>query len=31
LSSDPDEDKSKITVLSMTEIFADIINKVYNY
>ena len=31
LSSDPDKDKSKITVLSMTEMFADIINKVYNY
>ena len=31
LSSDPAKDKSKITVLSMTEIFADIINKVYNY
>ena len=31
LSSDPAKDKSKITVLSMTDIFADIINKVYNY
>ena len=31
LSSDPAKDKSKITVLTMTEIFADIINKVYNY
>ena len=31
LSADPAKDKSKITVLSMTDIFADIINKVYNY
>ena len=31
LSNDPAKDKSKITVLSMTEMFADIINKVYNY
>ena len=31
LSSDPAKDKSKITVLSMTGMFADIINKVYNY
>ena len=31
LSSDPAKDKSKITVLSMTKMFADIINKVYNY
>ena len=31
LSSDPSKDKSKITVLSMTPMFADIINKVYNY
>ena len=31
LSNDPTKDKSKITVLSMTDIFADIINKVYNY
>ena len=31
LSNDPAKDKSKITVLSMTEIFADIIDKVYNY
>ena len=31
LSSDPNKDKSKITVLSMTDMFADIINKVYNY
>ena len=31
LSSDPAKDKSKITVLSMTEMFADIIDKVYNY
>ena len=31
LSDDPTKDKSKITVLSMTEMFADIIDKVYNY
>jgi ribose-phosphate pyrophosphokinase len=31
LSSDPDKNKSKITVLSMTDIFASIIDKVYNY
>ncbi|MCI6492365.1 MAG: ribose-phosphate pyrophosphokinase [Bacteroidales bacterium] len=31
LSNDPAKDKSKITVLSMTETFADIIEKVYNY
>ena len=31
LSSDPDKDKSKITVLTMTNMFAEIINKVYNY
>ena len=31
LSNDPAKDKGKITVLSMTEMFADIINKVYNY
>lgn len=31
LSNDPAKDKSKITVLSMARIFADIINKVYNY
>ncbi|MGM9747333.1 MAG: ribose-phosphate diphosphokinase [Candidatus Cryptobacteroides sp.] len=31
LSSDPGKDKSKITVLSMAEVFADIIEKVYNY
>ncbi len=31
LSSDPEKDKSKITVLSMTEMFANIIKKVYNY
>lgn len=31
LSNDPAKDKSKITVLSMTHMFADIINKVYNY
>ncbi len=31
LSQDPSKDKSKITVLTMTDICADIINKVYNY
>ena len=31
LSSDPSKDKSKITVLTMTDMFAEIINKVYNY
>ena len=31
LSSDPAKDKSKITVLTMTDMFAEIINKVYNY
>ena len=31
LSNDPDKDKSKITVLTMTDMFAEIINKVYNY
>ena len=31
LSTDPAKDKSKITVLSMTNIFAEIIDKVYNY
>ena len=31
LSDDPAKDKSKITVLSMTDMFADIIDKVYNY
>ena len=31
LSNDPAKDKSKITVLSMTKMFADIIDKVYNY
>ena len=31
LSNDPAKDKSKITVLSMTEMFAEIISKVYNY
>ena len=31
LSNDPSKDKSKITVLSMTYMFADIIDKVYNY
>ena len=31
LSSDPAKDKSKITVLTMTKMFADIIRKVYNY
>ncbi len=29
LSSDPDKDKSKITVLTMTDMFASIIRKVY--
>ena len=31
LSTDPAKDKSKITVLTMTDIFASIIDKVYNY
>ena len=31
LNADPAKDKSKITVLTMTEMFADIIDKVYNY
>ena len=31
LSQDPDKDKKKITVLTMTKMFADIISKVYNY
>ncbi len=31
LNADPTKDKSKITVLTMTEMFADIIDKVYNY
>ena len=31
LSSDPAKDKSKITVLTMTDMFASIISKVYNY
>ena len=31
LSDDPTKDMSKITVLSMTDMFADIIDKVYNY
>ncbi|MCM1176775.1 MAG: ribose-phosphate pyrophosphokinase [Bacteroidales bacterium] len=31
LSDDPGKDKSKITVLSMAETFANIIDKVYNY
>ena len=31
LSDDPAKDKSKITVLTMTDMFANIINKVYNY
>lgn len=31
LSQDPAKDKSKISVLTMTDIFADIIHKVYNY
>ena len=31
LTTDPERDRSKITVLSMAETFADIIDKVYNY
>ncbi len=31
LNSDPAKDKSKITVLTMTDMFASIISKVYNY
>ena len=31
LSTDPDKDKSKITVLSVAETFANTIEKVYNY
>ena len=31
LTADPSKDTKKITVLSMSDIFADIINKVYNY
>ena len=31
LSTDPAKDKSKITVITMTDIFASIIDKVYNY
>ena len=31
LSTDPAKDKTKITVLTMTDIFASIIDKVYNY
>ena len=31
LSKDPEKDKSKITVLSMTDTIANIIDKVYNY
>ena len=31
LNPDPTKDKSKITVLTMTEMFATIISKVYNY
>ena len=31
LTSNPEKDTRKITVLSMTDMFADIINKVYNY
>ncbi|MBE6239361.1 MAG: ribose-phosphate pyrophosphokinase [Bacteroidales bacterium] len=31
LNQDPAKDKSKITVLTMTEMFASIISKVYNY
>ena len=31
LSADPEKDKSKITVLSVADTFANIIDKVYNY
>ena len=31
LTTDPSKDTKMITVLSMTDKFADIINKVYNY
>ncbi len=31
LSTDPEKDKSKITVLSMAKVFANTIEKVYNY
>ncbi|MGN0188681.1 MAG: ribose-phosphate diphosphokinase [Candidatus Cryptobacteroides sp.] len=31
LSKDPEKPKDKITVLSMTGVFADVIDKVYNY
>ena len=31
LTTDPAKDKSKITVLTMTEMFANIISKIYNY
>ena len=31
LNPDPSKDKRKITVLTMTDMFASIINKVYNY
>jgi ribose-phosphate pyrophosphokinase len=31
LRARPDQDTSKIKVLSVADIFADIINKVYNY
>lgn len=31
LTSDPDKDKSKITVLSVADTFANVIEKVYNY
>ena len=31
LNPDPSKDKSKITVLTMTKMFANIIDKVYNY
>ncbi len=31
LTTDPEKDTKKITVLSMTDIFADIIDKVYNF
>ncbi len=31
LTDNPDVDKSKIKIISVAEIFADVINKVYNY
>ena len=31
LASDPEKDKSKITVLSVADMFANIMYKVYNY